>query len=234
MLKRNVTAPPEHLFPPDAWRIVEARYSERYLRRAETAFALCNGYVGVRGTFEEGRPAGRPAPSSTASTRPGRSCTPRPPTGWPRTGQTIVNVPDATILAPLRRRRAALPAHRPACRLPAGARHAQRHADARPRVGDRGPASTSGCARAGWSRCEHRHLVAMQLRGDATDQVGAGRHLVAAAQPAGRSSAGRLRAPCRRGPAAAPRASATGCSTPGRASRTGSGCCSATGRRTAA
>ena len=57
MLKREIVVPPEHLYPPDEWRVVEARYSEEFFERAETVFSLGNGFVGVRGTFEEGRPA---------------------------------------------------------------------------------------------------------------------------------------------------------------------------------
>ena len=56
MLKRRLHIPPESLYPVDDWRIVERRYSDRYFARAETGFSLSNGYVGVRGTFEEGRP----------------------------------------------------------------------------------------------------------------------------------------------------------------------------------
>ena len=98
MLKRNVTAPPEHLFPPDAWRIVEARYSERYLRRAETAFALSNGYVGVRGTFEEGRPFGTSGTFVNGFHETWPMVYAESAYGLARTGQTIVKVPDPTML----------------------------------------------------------------------------------------------------------------------------------------
>src|SRR2546421_154518 len=46
MLKRGYVLPPEHLYPPDEWRIVEARYSDEYVARAATVFALCNGFLG--------------------------------------------------------------------------------------------------------------------------------------------------------------------------------------------
>ena len=52
MLKREIVPPPEHLYPPDPWRIVEAAWSQRFSARAETVFALANGYLGVRGTLE--------------------------------------------------------------------------------------------------------------------------------------------------------------------------------------
>jgi alpha,alpha-trehalose phosphorylase len=96
MLKREVHAPPEHLFPPEEWRIVEARYSERYFERAETVFALSNGYLGVRGTFEEGHPALAPGTFVNGFHETWPMLYAEPAYGLARTGQTIVNVPDAT------------------------------------------------------------------------------------------------------------------------------------------
>ncbi len=98
MLKREIVLPPEHLYPADEWRIMEARYSDEFVGRSETVFSLGNGFVGVRGSFEEGRPARSRGRSSAGSTRPGRSCTRKGQHGWRGTGQTIVNVPDTTIL----------------------------------------------------------------------------------------------------------------------------------------
>jgi len=60
MLKRDVVSLPEHRFPADEWRIIETGYSDRYLARAESLFVLSNGYLGVRGTFDERRPAVTP------------------------------------------------------------------------------------------------------------------------------------------------------------------------------
>ena len=98
MLKREVVFPPEHIYPPDPWRIVERAWPGAFRERTETAFALSNGYLGVRGTFEEGRPALSPGtfvngfhetwPISYAETA----------FGLATTGQTIVNVPDATLI----------------------------------------------------------------------------------------------------------------------------------------
>ena len=98
MLKRDITPPPEHLFPPDEWRIVEARYSERYRGRAETAFALANGYLGVRGTFDEGRPSLTPGTYVNGFHETWPMPYAETAYGLARTGQTIVNVPDATPL----------------------------------------------------------------------------------------------------------------------------------------
>ena len=98
MLKREIVLPPEHLFPPDEWRITEARYSDEFADRTETIFSLGNGFAGIRGSFEEGRPALAPGtfingfhetwPIVHAERAPALA----------RTGQTIVNVPDAAII----------------------------------------------------------------------------------------------------------------------------------------
>ncbi|HCU97362.1 MAG TPA: family 65 glycosyl hydrolase [Actinobacteria bacterium] len=98
MLKRKVVLPPEHLFPPDQWRLVEGRYSDEYVDRAETAFSLGNGYVGVRGSLEEGRPALSPGTFVNGFHEIWPIMHPEEANGLARNGQTIVSVPDATII----------------------------------------------------------------------------------------------------------------------------------------
>ena len=98
MLKRKVVLPPEHIFPPDQWRLVEARYSDEYVDRAETGFSLGNGYVGVRGSFEEGRPALSPGTFVNGFHETWPIVHPEEATALARKGQTIVSVPDATII----------------------------------------------------------------------------------------------------------------------------------------
>jgi alpha,alpha-trehalose phosphorylase len=98
MLKHQIVLPPEHLYPPDEWRIIEARYSDEFVDRTETVFSLGNGFVGVRGSFEEGRPSLLPGTfvNGFHETWPIVHAEGAP--ALARTGQTIVNVPDATIL----------------------------------------------------------------------------------------------------------------------------------------
>src|SRR4051794_41937523 len=98
MLKRTVEPPPEHLFPTDEWRLREARFSEAYYKRAETAFALGNGYLGIRGTHDEGRPVGAAGevvhglPQNLGIIPPGEGA------GPPRPAPTNANPPDAERL----------------------------------------------------------------------------------------------------------------------------------------
>ena len=98
MLKRKIMLPPEHLYPADEWRIVEARYSDEFVGLTETVFSLGNGFVGVRGSFEEGRPALVPGTfvNGFHETWPIVHAEDAP--ALAKTGQTIVNVPDTTII----------------------------------------------------------------------------------------------------------------------------------------
>lgn len=98
MLPREIVPLPEHLYPPHEWRLVESRFSPHHVDRAETFFALSNGYLGVRGTFEEGRPALSPGTfvNGFHETWPIEHA--EDAYGLARTGQTIVNVPDATLV----------------------------------------------------------------------------------------------------------------------------------------
>ncbi len=98
MLKREIRLPPEDLYPPDEWRIIEASYSDEFADRAETVFALGNGFVGVRGTPEEGRPALAPGTFVNGFHETWPIVHPEAAPGLARNGQTIVNVPDATML----------------------------------------------------------------------------------------------------------------------------------------
>ncbi|MGD9750933.1 MAG: hypothetical protein AB7W59_08055 [Acidimicrobiia bacterium] len=59
-MERVIAVPPMHLFPPDEWRVIEARWSNEFSARAETAMALSNGYIGVRACPDEGRPVFAP------------------------------------------------------------------------------------------------------------------------------------------------------------------------------
>jgi alpha,alpha-trehalose phosphorylase len=97
MLKREIVLLPEHLYPPEEWRLVEARYSDDYVDRAETIFALANGFLGVRGSFEEGRPALSPGMLVNGFHETWPIIHAEQAHALARKGQTIVSVPDATL-----------------------------------------------------------------------------------------------------------------------------------------
>jgi alpha,alpha-trehalose phosphorylase len=98
MIPRELRLPPEHLFPTDEWRIAEAGFSRSWMGNAETIFSLSNGFLGIRGTFEEGRPSIEPGTFLNGFHETWPIVHAEEAYGFARTGQTIVNVPDATLL----------------------------------------------------------------------------------------------------------------------------------------
>ena len=98
MRERKIVVPPQHLFPADEWRMVEARWTPDFAARAETALALSNGYLGVRGIHDEGRPAVAPGVFVNGFHETWPIIHAEDAYGLARVGQTIVNVPDATII----------------------------------------------------------------------------------------------------------------------------------------
>ena len=98
MLKRQIVAPPEHWFPSDDWRIIEARWTPQFSERAETVFALANGYVGVRGTLDEGRPSFAPGTFISGFHETWPIVHAEEAHGLARVGQSMINAPDATVL----------------------------------------------------------------------------------------------------------------------------------------
>jgi alpha,alpha-trehalose phosphorylase len=98
VLKRRLRVPPEHLYPADDWRIVETGFTERYVARTETAFSLSNGYIGIRGAFDEGRPALAPATFVNAFHETWPIVHAEEAYGLARTGQTIISAPDGSLV----------------------------------------------------------------------------------------------------------------------------------------
>lgn len=98
MLKREIIRPPEDIYPPDEWRIVETKWAPATLARAETVFALSNGYLGIRGTMEEGRPAMGAGTYVNGFHETWPILHPEEAFGLARVGQTMVGLPDVTLL----------------------------------------------------------------------------------------------------------------------------------------
>ena len=98
MPRREIVVPPEHLFPPDEWEIIETCWMPGYAARAETALALSNGYLGVRAVPEEGRPAFSPGVFVNGFHETWPIIHAEDAYGLARVGQTIVNVPDASTI----------------------------------------------------------------------------------------------------------------------------------------
>jgi alpha,alpha-trehalose phosphorylase len=101
MLRERLSPPPD-IFPPETWTAgakgLDPKLAWEFAGQAETMFALSNGYLGIRGTPEEGRPVREPGVLLNGFYEF------RPITygefayGFPRVGQSILNCPDGTII----------------------------------------------------------------------------------------------------------------------------------------
>jgi alpha,alpha-trehalose phosphorylase len=86
-------------FPLDPWRIRQTRFEPAENQRDESLFALANGYVGIRGTLEEGAPSGAPSvPGSYLNGFHEREpiAYPEGAYGYAHWRQTMLNVTSAT------------------------------------------------------------------------------------------------------------------------------------------
>jgi alpha,alpha-trehalose phosphorylase len=68
------------------------------LQRTESAFALSNGHLGMRGTFEEGEPRGLPGTYLNGCYESHPLPYAEAGYGYPEAGQTVVNVTDGKII----------------------------------------------------------------------------------------------------------------------------------------
>jgi alpha,alpha-trehalose phosphorylase len=98
MLEKKILTPPEHIYPIDDWRIVEKKYSKKFLAQNETLFALGNGYFGMRGAFEEGLPVFQSGTFVNGFYETWPIVYGEEAFGFAKTGQTMLNVTDSRII----------------------------------------------------------------------------------------------------------------------------------------
>ena len=96
--RREEGGPMNAAMPIEPWRLVSRRFSAVELGESETLFAVANGYMGMRGTHDEGLPSHDPAffVNGFHETWPipyGESAF-----GFATTGQTIVSAPDGSVI----------------------------------------------------------------------------------------------------------------------------------------
>jgi alpha,alpha-trehalose phosphorylase len=85
-------------YPIESWHVIERAYNPEYVEQTETLFALANGYLGIRGAFEEGAPARSPGTVLNGFHETWPIVYPEKAHGFAQTGQTIVPVPDGTSI----------------------------------------------------------------------------------------------------------------------------------------
>lgn len=98
MLDREIHLPPEHIYPIDDWKMVEKEFYPPFLSQAETIFAVSNGYLGMRGNFEEGRPVFQSGTFVNGFHESWPIIYGEKAYGFAKTGQTMLNVTDSKII----------------------------------------------------------------------------------------------------------------------------------------
>jgi len=98
MIGRHRTDLPVDVYPNDPWALVEETFAPRFLYLTETIFALSNGFLGIRGTVDEGTPVHLHGTYINGFHETWPITHAEAAYGLAQTGQTIVNVPDATSI----------------------------------------------------------------------------------------------------------------------------------------
>src|SRR5215510_4833851 len=98
MLHRERVTPPEYIYPVDDWKMIEQRFAPQFLGQAETIFASANGYLGMRGNFEEGAPFLESGTFINGFYESWPIVYGEEAYGFAKTGQTMLNVTDSKII----------------------------------------------------------------------------------------------------------------------------------------
>jgi alpha,alpha-trehalose phosphorylase len=98
MIEKELVIPPKHVYPKDEWRLVEKRYAPEFLGQNETIFSLANGYLGIRGAFEEGLPVFQSGTFINGFYESWPITYGEDAFGFAKTGQTMLNVTDAKVI----------------------------------------------------------------------------------------------------------------------------------------
>ena len=98
MIKREPLLPPEHIYPIDDWRMLQARFAPHFVAQDETIFALSNGYLGMRGNFEEATPVVQSGTFVNGFFESWPIVYGEEAHGFAKTGQTMLNVTDSKII----------------------------------------------------------------------------------------------------------------------------------------
>jgi alpha,alpha-trehalose phosphorylase len=98
MIRHETLNPPLHIYPVNEWKIIETEFYPRFLAQTETLFAIGNGYLGMRGNFDEGRPAFQNGTFINGFHETWPIVYGEKAYGFAHTGQTMLNVTDARVI----------------------------------------------------------------------------------------------------------------------------------------
>ena len=89
---------PEDAYPFEEWRLVEKHFDLNYLAATESLFATSNGYLGMRGTCDEGQPTVHSGTYVNGFHETWPIVYGEEAYGFAKQGQTIIDVPDAKVI----------------------------------------------------------------------------------------------------------------------------------------
>ncbi len=98
MIHYQIDTLPDYIFPGHEWHFAEKDFHPDYLPETETFFSVSNGYLGIRGSFEEGYPVHLTSTVINGFYEAWDIVYGETAYGFAKTGQTIVNVTDAKII----------------------------------------------------------------------------------------------------------------------------------------
>lgn len=98
MIHRERIQYPEYVYPPDEWRMIEKKFYPKFLAQMESIFTTSNGYLGMRGNFEEGEPSFQNTVLVNGFYESWPIVYAEKAYGFAKQGQTAVNVPDGKII----------------------------------------------------------------------------------------------------------------------------------------
>jgi len=98
MIHHERVSPDPNVYPPDEWNVIEKKFNPRVIPQTETIMAVGNGYLGLRGCFEEGGPIGQDGTLINGFYESWPIVYGEAAFGFAKTGQTIVNATDTKII----------------------------------------------------------------------------------------------------------------------------------------
>lgn len=98
MIRHETLNPPPHIYPINEWKIIETSFYPRFLAQNETLFSVGNGYLGLRGNFEEGDPVFQNGTFINGFHETWPIVYGEKAYGFAKTGQTMLNVTDAKTI----------------------------------------------------------------------------------------------------------------------------------------
>jgi alpha,alpha-trehalose phosphorylase len=98
MLHHERVKPPIQDYPPNEWSVIERCLRTEFIAQMETILSLGNGYLGMRGTPEEGQPCVLNGTFVNGFYESWPIVYGEDAFGFARTGQTMLNVTDSKII----------------------------------------------------------------------------------------------------------------------------------------